>query len=324
MSTNPATNLVPAIGSAVVPSIPPDTKGSPDAQTKSTASGDIGRSVPGTFTDESEGGRGKEGGGVAETAKDSTAQSLAEYLPSSEAELPLTPPRPPFAPVTSNLSTQAQAGSIYYSASTAALNSDNISTMVHTGGTHSPHPVRPLGESKVFDSPDSRAASATPSLRNMSLSEPQNTVAGGDFTSKVAETLLAVDAATPVLASSSLGSGALNSSSPADTPQSFIDGSGKVGTTGSAADNNVTAASLQSFIDATPNPSFSSSDASLATGAHGARALPTLSLEALDSGRVEDDTPAEFIDVNPPLLGGNDVVAPDAPTGTIAQTGPLR
>ncbi|KAJ7664551.1 hypothetical protein DFH06DRAFT_1392317 [Mycena polygramma] len=181
--------------------------------------------------------------------------------------------------------------------------------MVHTGSTHSPHPVRPIGESKVVDSPDSPAASATPAFSDISLSG--GAPADGDFASKVADTLLAADAAasTPAPASSSLGSAALNSSSPADTPQSFIDGSGEVGNTGSAADNNVPAASLQFFIDATPNPSFSSSDASLATGAHGAGALPTMSLEALNSAA---DTPAEISDAHSTSSGVPDAAAPDA------------
>ncbi|KAJ6517346.1 hypothetical protein C8R47DRAFT_1087082 [Mycena vitilis] len=244
MSTNPATNLVPAIGSAVVPTIPADTKGPPDTQ-KSTAPVDVGPNVPESFTQESEDGELKEGGAVVKTGKDSMPQNLADNIPSADGEPQLTPPRPPFAPVMSNLSTQAQAGSIYSSASTATLNSDNISTMVHTGGTHSPHPVRPLGESKVFDSHD------------------------------------------------------------------------------------LPAAYLQSFIDATANPPFSSSDASLATGAHGAGALPTMSPEVLKPERVADgfagDARAEFVEANSPLLGSTSApaVAPDAPTatGTIAQQG---
>ncbi|KAJ6517322.1 hypothetical protein C8R47DRAFT_1086985 [Mycena vitilis] len=358
MSTNPATNLVPAIGSAVVPTIPADTKGSPDTQ-KSTAPVDVGPNVPESSTQESEDGELKEGGAVVKPGKGSMPQNLADNIPSADGEPQLTPPRPPFAPVMSNLSTQAQAGSIYSSASTATLNSDNISTMVHTGGTHSPHPVRPLGESKVFDSPDSPAASATASLRTISLNEgvpaPQNPRADEEFASKVADTLLAADTAAslpaPVSAFSSLGSAALNSyrpedNFPSDTPQSFIDAhslslypsppfSGATGTGSgdfaiqaslgdvdktaspasnpSQAEDTVPAPNLQSFIDATANPSFSSSDASLATGAHGAGALPTMPLEVLKQERVEDnplgDTPAETTSHTSGVMGSASLIS---------------
>ncbi|KAJ7656173.1 hypothetical protein DFH06DRAFT_1200359 [Mycena polygramma] len=296
----------------------------------------MGPSVPGSFTNESKVGEVKGGGGVAETVKGSMAQSFAHRLPSSEAEPSLTPPRPPFASVMSNLSTQAQAGSMYSSASTATLNSDNLSTMVHTGGTHSPHPVRPVCESKLHDSLDSPAVSATPSVSDISPSgapAPQNILAAsdGEFASKVADTLLAADAAAstpaPVSAFTPLGSAGLNSSRAEDNS-----GSGEAGNTtlnSSKAEDAipVPAANLQSFIDATPNPSFSSSDASLATGAHGAGALPTMSLEALNSERVEDVPPALFIDANSSSLGGtcaHDVVAPDAPRGAITGSASLN
>ncbi|KAJ6520994.1 hypothetical protein DFH09DRAFT_1426335 [Mycena vulgaris] len=86
---------------------------------------------------------------AGQTAKAYLPQGVAAYLPSasSEPSSDLTPPRPPFATddrASTNLSTEAQAGSI----GPPHLDSpdlDNLSTLVHTGGPASLHPVTPLG-----------------------------------------------------------------------------------------------------------------------------------------------------------------------------------
>ncbi|KAJ6517076.1 hypothetical protein DFH09DRAFT_1099141 [Mycena vulgaris] len=79
-------------------------------------------------------------------------QAAKAYLPQGVAASDLTPTRPPFATpdrASTNLNTEAQAGSVgpphLDSSSPSAPNADlgNLSTLVHTGGPASLHPVTP-------------------------------------------------------------------------------------------------------------------------------------------------------------------------------------
>ncbi|KAJ7133803.1 hypothetical protein C8R46DRAFT_1139818 [Mycena filopes] len=86
---------------------------------------------------------------AGQAAKGYLPPSVAAYLPSAEStgsDLDLTPPRPPFAADTlSNLSTEAQAGSMDSTSTLSGASArDNASTLVHTGAPGSPHPVAPL------------------------------------------------------------------------------------------------------------------------------------------------------------------------------------
>ncbi|KAJ7186034.1 hypothetical protein C8R46DRAFT_1343126 [Mycena filopes] len=176
MST-PTTNLVPTIESTALPSTPANewaesTRGILDAHQKPSTPLDTPdeNPIPGSFPaerapeprseetvlekakaavpEEDQVQRAITNAGQA--AKAYLPPSVAAYLPSAEStgsDLDLTPPRPPFAAdALSNLSTEAQAGSMDSTSTLSGAPSarDNASTLVHTGAPGSPHPVAPL------------------------------------------------------------------------------------------------------------------------------------------------------------------------------------
>ncbi|KAJ6523105.1 hypothetical protein DFH09DRAFT_1421025 [Mycena vulgaris] len=180
-TTTPTSNPIPSIDSAAQGA--PNTNGILDAHETTTPPENAEENVPGWFPDEPAGAPAAAPSGetllatakaylpaqddvqraitnAAQAAKAYLPQGVAAYLPSSsESNSDLTPPRPAFATpdrASTNLSTEAQAGSIgppYLdspSTSTTTLSTpsadlDNLSTLVHTGGPASLHPVAPLG-----------------------------------------------------------------------------------------------------------------------------------------------------------------------------------
>ncbi|KAJ7791529.1 hypothetical protein B0H13DRAFT_792423 [Mycena leptocephala] len=187
------TNLVPTIQSTALPTMPAREWAESthnkvlETQKPSSPLHTPDLRIPGSFLEEPEPGAGSSGGETlfdtakrylpaqddvqralthaGQAAKGYLPQSVASYLPSSSSsDTELTPPRPPFATRTSdtgsalsNLSTQAQAGSLpplgdsqsTLSAAADKYNdtdtvSTNLSTRVHTGRSASPHRVAPL------------------------------------------------------------------------------------------------------------------------------------------------------------------------------------
>ncbi|KAJ7764388.1 hypothetical protein B0H16DRAFT_444648 [Mycena metata] len=176
-------NLVPTIESTVLPSTPTnewatDTNDVLNAHTKPATPLEMpGPPIPGSFPDEPAPERSdativdtakahipaedqvqRAMTNAGQAAKAYLPQSVAAYFPSSTSsaslDSDLAPPRPPFAAGEgsrlSNLSTEAQAGSMLSDPSTPRegdRDSANISMMVHTGASGSPHPVAPLSDS---------------------------------------------------------------------------------------------------------------------------------------------------------------------------------
>ncbi|KAJ7122231.1 hypothetical protein C8R44DRAFT_735937 [Mycena epipterygia] len=159
---------------------------------------------------------------VGQTAKAYLPQGMAAYLPSaSDADLP--PPRPPFMTddrANSNLSTEAQAGSLRpplaESVSTITTMSvpqtpdgadSTLSTTVHTGTTDSLNPVPPLVRSKFteeFVTPPGLNMTESPaslSSSSMAAFVPPSHSAGGpappNSTAPTADTALEAPTAGP-------------------------------------------------------------------------------------------------------------------------------
>ncbi|KAJ6528713.1 hypothetical protein DFH09DRAFT_1412623 [Mycena vulgaris] len=153
---------------------------------------------------------------AGQMAKAYLPQGVAAYLPSSsESNSDLTPPRPAFAThdrASTNLSTEAQAGSIgpphldSPSTSTTTLSTpsadlENLSTLVHTGGPASLHPVTPLGsrfaENLVIASPPnvSDAVPVIPPPPSSTTTDTQR--AGPDVAAPSPHGVLALDSSSP-------------------------------------------------------------------------------------------------------------------------------
>ncbi|KAJ7046043.1 hypothetical protein C8F04DRAFT_338685 [Mycena alexandri] len=177
------TNLVPTIESTVLPSTPTkewatNTHDILNAHTKPGTPLEMpGPPIPGSFPDEPAPERSD--ATILDTAKakipaedqvqramTNAGQTAKTYLPQRVAAYlhsELAPPRPPFAAEESrlsNLSTEAQAGSLPPTDSGLSTprdgDSTNLSTMVHTGTSGSPHPVAPLSLPSTPISSDSK------------------------------------------------------------------------------------------------------------------------------------------------------------------------
>ncbi|KAF8187613.1 hypothetical protein K438DRAFT_1972754 [Mycena galopus ATCC 62051] len=176
------TNLVPTIDSTALPSSPANewaesTNSMLNTHKPSTPTEMPGPPVPGSFPDETTVERkptqlpAEEDiqrviTNAGQTAKAYLPATVAAYLPSnsSDSEV-LKPPRPPFAANDtqgsglSNLSTEAQAGSLLPPLGDSVSTLGNVSTTVHTGTAGSPHPVAPLSP---LPSPPEHSPSSTP------------------------------------------------------------------------------------------------------------------------------------------------------------------
>ncbi|KAJ6517089.1 hypothetical protein DFH09DRAFT_250560, partial [Mycena vulgaris] len=175
MTTTTISNPVPSIDSTALLQTPAD-KGAQNTNSILEAHETATQNVPGSFAEEHAAVRSGETlmatakaylpaqddvqrvmTNAGQTAKAYLPQGVAAYLPpaSTGPSSDLTPPRPPFATpdrASTNLSTEAQAGSIgsphLESPSPSVLSTpnadlDNLSTLVHTGGPASLHPVTP-------------------------------------------------------------------------------------------------------------------------------------------------------------------------------------